>query len=307
MKLLKSLILSLIAIIILNLSFVFCEDGVNMIPSGDVVVLSFELKHPYVQQKLSDKGTTTLQLEDVILSIKSDKVNARTLKQIYKLMKLPEGNLQVEFIHEGKIKVKDITTDELRMYKFEDTIYGIGTITGIDKNGKFIGVAHSIELNKSNINMKKGSIHEVSYIQEIKSQNGKVGNLVTSLTGKVKGKIISTNEYGIKGKYNKFYYNKEKALKVGNPQEGKAYIYCKTPVSNKLRLHQIEIIKVGKNESEIVIKDKDLIKYRGGGVRGMSGSPIIQDGKLIGGFCSVLRKEPTKGFITNIDKMLTNN
>ena len=65
--------------------------------------------------------------------------------------------------------------------------------------------------------------------------------------------------------------------------------------------------KVGKNESEIVIKDKDLIKYRGGGVRGMSGSPIIQGDKLVGGFCSVFRKEPTKGYITNIYNMLSEN
>lgn len=306
MKLFKSLILSFIIGIMLSTSLVFCEDNTNLVPSGEVVGLSFELKHPYVQQKLSDK-VGSLQLEDIVLSVKSKNKNAKNLKQIYNIMKLPNEKIQVEFLHEGKIKVENITTEELRMYKFDDTIYGIGTITGVDKKGNFIGVAHSIELNKSNIDIKKGYIHEVAYIQEVKSHKGKVGNLVTSLTGNVIGKITDTNEYGIKGKYNKFHYDKKSALKIANPQKGKAYILCKAPVTNQLKLHPIEIKKVGKNESEIVIKDKDLIKYRGGGVRGMSGSPIIQGDKLVGGFCSVFRKEPTKGYITNIYNMLSEN
>ena len=306
MKLFKSFILSFIVVIMCYSCLVFCDEPPNLTPSGEVVGISFELKHPYVQQKLS-ADARTLQVEDIILSIKYDNKKATNIEQIYDIMKLPNETITVEFIHEGKVKVKNITTEELRMYKFEDTMYGIGTITAIDKKGKFVGVAHSIELNKSDIEIKKGYIHEVSYIQEIKSNKGKVGNLVTSLTGKVVGKITDINDYGIKGKYNKFNYKKKECIKVENPQKGTAYILCKAPVTNELKFHEIEIKNIGKNESEILILDKELIKYRGGGVRGMSGSPIIQDNKLVGGFCSVFKKEPTKGYITNISKMLTGN
>ena len=75
------------------------------------------------------------------------------------------------------------------------------------------------------------------------------------------------------------------------------YIYCKTPVTNELKLHEIEITKVGKESSQIKIVDENLIKYRGGAVVGMSGSPIIQDNKIVGGLRSIVIKNPTRGYI----------
>ena len=69
MRLVKSLILSFIAIIICSSYLVFCEDFPDLTPSGDVVGISFKLKYPYVQQKLNTNAKT-LQIEDIILSIK---------------------------------------------------------------------------------------------------------------------------------------------------------------------------------------------------------------------------------------------
>ena len=102
-------------------------------------------------------------------------------------------------------------------------------------------------------------------------------------------------EYGVKGKYDNFKYSKKKSLEIAEPKKGKAYIYCKTPVTNELKLHEIEITKVGKESSQIKIVDENLIKYRGGAVVGMSGSPIIQDNKIVGGLRSIVIKNPTRG------------
>ena len=94
------------------------------------------------------------------------------------------------------------------------------------------------------------------------------------------------------------------SIKVENPKKGRAYILCKAPVTNELKFHEIEIKNIGKNESEIVIIDKELIKYRGGGVRGMSGSPIVQNGKLIGAITHVVINEVTTGYGIFIDWMI---
>ena len=67
-----------------------------------------------------------------------------------------------------------------------------------------------------------------------------------------------------------------------------------------------KITKVYDDVSNIEVLDKDLINFRGGLVQGMSGSPIIQDNKIVGGLRAIKISNPKMGYISNIDKMLNN-
>lgn len=310
MKLFKSLILTL-TILVFTTSLIFCQDSVKqetikLIPSGEVVGLNIELNNPYVYQILSEDAKD-LEYGDIILSVKYNLKKVKSVDKINEIMKLKNKDIIVQFSREGKNYTKKITSDQLRMYILKENISGIGTITAINKKGEFIGISHSIKMANRVVEFDECEIFETSYVQEIKSYKNRIGSLIANITDKQIGKVYSMGEYGVKGKYDNFKYSNKKSLEISKPRKGKAYIYCKTPITNELKLHEIEITKVGKKYSQIKIIDENLIKYRGGAVVGMSGSPIIQDNKIVGGLRSIVVKNPTKGYIANIHSMLYDN
>ena len=305
MKLFKSLILTLV---IFTTSQIFCQDTVKqetikLVPSGEVVGLNIELKQPYVYQRLSE-DEKDLEYGDIILSVKYKLKKAKSIDKINEIMKLKNQEIIVELSREGKNYTQKMTTDQLRMYVLKESVSGIGTITATNESGEFVGISHSIKMANRAIEFNKCEVFETSYVQEIKSYKDRVGSLIANITDKKIGSVYSMGEYGVKGKYDNFKYSKKKSLEIAEPKKGKAYIYCKTPVTNELKLHEIEITKVGKESSQIKIVDENLIKYRGGAVVGMSGSPIIQDNKIVGGLRSIVIKNPTRGYIANIHSML---
>ena len=285
MKLFKSLILTLVITLIFTTSQIFCQDTVKqetikLVPSGEVVGLNIELKQPYVYQRLSE-DEKDLEYGDIILSVKYKLKKAKSIDKINEIMKLKNQEIIVELSREGKNYTQKMTTDQLRMYVLKESVSGIGTITATNESGEFVGISHSIKMANRAIEFNKCEVFETSYVQEIKSYKDRVGSLIANITDKKIG-----------------------SLEIAEPKKGKAYIYCKTPVTNELKLHEIEITKVGKESSQIKIVDENLIKYRGGAVVGMSGSPIIQDNKIVGGLRSIVIKNPTRGYIANIHSML---
>ena len=101
-----------------------------------------------------------------------------------------------------------------------------------------------------------------------------------------------------------------KAYEVGRKQEieaGKAYLYAN--LEGRARMYEIEIedIKINARDNksmEIRVTDKKLLKLTGGIVQGMSGSPIIQNGMLIGAVTHVFVNSPTKGYGTLAENMI---
>ncbi len=306
MKLFKSLFLTLIITLVFTTSSIFCEETVKLVPSGEVVGLNIVLKHPYVYQILNE-DSKELEYGDKILSVKYKLKKAKSIDKINEIMKLKNENIIVEVSRNGQTYVQDMTTDQLRMYTLKNTISGIGTITATNEKGEFVAISHSIKMLNRAVEFEKCDVYETSYIQEIKSYKDRIGCLIADTTNQKLGTVVAMGKYGVKGKYNDFKFSNKKALETAMPKEGKAYIYCKTPVTNELKLHEIEITNVGKDSSQIKIIDENLLKYRGGAVVGMSGSPIIQDNKIVGGLRSIVIKNPTKGYIANINSMLYDN
>lgn len=282
----------------------FCNDEIKLVPVGRVVYINSYLKHPIVEDVLS-KYAKTLKKEDVVLSITCEsKGKATSLDEMHDLMKFEKERLKVEFIRNGKNKNAYMSSDELRLYKLDCFAGSIGTITAINENGEFIGLSHELDCVKNNLGFKKIKIYETDFVQQKKSDKDDVGFLVANINGKLLGDITRVNKFGVKGHYTNFKYNPNEALSIAKPKVGRAYILCSDSITNELKLHEIEITAVDNDLSSIKVLDDSLIKFRGGIVKGMSGSPVIQDNKIVGGVRSTKISNTKEGHISNIDNML---
>lgn len=304
MRYIKKLSFVFILSIVLSTSLAFCNDEIKLVPVGKVVYIHCYLKFPIVETVLSEHAKS-LKKEDVILSITcKSKGKVTTLEDIQNIMKSEKEKIKVEFIRKEKNKSIYMTSDELRLYKLGCVSNSIGTVTAINENGEFIGLAHELSCVKNNLGFKKINIYETDFIQQRKSNKDDVGFLVTNTSGKLLGTITSIDKFGVKGNFANFKYNSNEALSIAKPKVGRAYILCSDSITNELKLHEIQITDVNNDLSEIKILDDSLIKFRGGIVKGMSGSPIIQDNKIVGGVRSTKTSNPKEGHISNIDNML---
>lgn len=199
-----------------------------------------------------------------------------------------------------------------------DSAAGVGTMTFYDKKtNKFGALGHPITDGDTNeiFRSRKGDLYEASIISLRKGEKGNPGELKGIFMDEDKpvGEIEKNTECGIFG--NGKMKDKEsisKPMKVGFREEvkvGKAKIIT-TISGNEPKEYEIEIMKKldqdtpGPKSMIIKVTDEELLKQTGGIIQGMSGSPIIQDGKLIGAVTHVLINKPDTGYGIYIDWML---
>ena len=195
----------------------------------------------------------------------------------------------------------------------KDSVTGIGTLTFIDPNtNKYGALGHAITDNKTNIkfDIKEGKIFKSEVVSIDKSRDGEPGEKNAKFYfDTVYGNIIQNEETGIYGDYNADYNSKDVLLvgEIKDIKEGKAVIRT-TLENNKVEDFNIEILSVDKNSDTknilFKITDERLLKETGGIVKGMSGSPIIQDEKIIGAVTHTVISDNSKGYGISIIKML---
>lgn len=282
-------------------------EDIKLYPSGEIVYVQGIFTNNMVVEVL-DKASK-LKKNDVILSVISrdgKEINCNNEEEMINLFKREKEPIKVIYKRDGEIKKENMTSDDLREVLITNGSGYFGTITAIDQDGNFVGLAHNVSLNpKNDLQFKSSRVYRTSYVKTKKGRILRPGNIVTSPVNEKIGDIYSYGPYGVKGQLDKNYSLENlKPMSIAIPKEGKAYIYCKSPITNELQMHEIEILEVEERISKIKVLDNDLIQYRGGIVRGMSGSPVIQDGKIIGGVRSVSRLNNKIGHISNIDWML---
>ena len=191
----------------------------------------------------------------------------------------------------------------------QDQIEGIGTMTYTD-NGNFYALGHTIkDMNGVNVIASSGNIYNAYINGYVRGQKGRAGELNGSFSTIESsfGNISSNNSYGLYGQLNEQVDTQ--SIELGSKadvQPGSAYIYStidgKTP-----QKYEIQIIKANNQtspaEKSMVLRivDERLLNTTGGIVQGMSGSPIIQNDKLIGAVTHVFTSDPTKGYGVYID------
>lgn len=194
----------------------------------------------------------------------------------------------------------------------KDKINGLGTLSFILEDRKFGGLGHEIMESSTaeKFEIKDGEIYDASVDGIIKSYNGSAGEKNATIDrSEVTGIITNNENTGIYGNYNGDISNRE-YLDIGNIEEirvGDAYI--RTVVDNtNIKDYHINILKIDKNDSTknilFEIVDSELLNRTGGVIQGMSGSPIIQDNKMIGVVNYVLVNDPSKGFGIFLTTML---
>ncbi len=201
-----------------------------------------------------------------------------------------------------------------------DSTAGIGTLTFYDeKTGRFGALGHGITDIDTGMLMsvKSGEILESDILGVKMSKSGVPGELKGIFTEGTKlGTILSNTEIGIYGKLeqNAMQRIKGRTYPVGvraNIKEGPATILSNID-GRKIEEYDILIQRVSRqnlNGSKgmiIKITDERLLNTTGGIVQGMSGSPIIQDGKIVGAVTHVLVNDPTRGYGIFVEAMLRN-
>ena len=193
---------------------------------------------------------------------------------------------------------------------------GIGTITYITSNGKFGALGHGITDVDTGllIQIESGKLFDAEVLSVIKGKNGIPGELIGIIRQSGISQIGEIDENCSKGIYGQMklgMIDSSKAVPVALKQDiklGPATIYCQ--VDSEVREYEIEIerIELGRTNDNkglvIKITDEALLKKTGGIVQGMSGSPILQNGKLVGAVTHVLVNDPTRGYGIFIENML---
>jgi len=195
-----------------------------------------------------------------------------------------------------------------------DSMAGIGTMTYYDPaTGQFGALGHGITDVDTAVLMpfSNGSILP-STVKAVKpGEAGAAGELKGNfdLTRDLGALYANTNS-GVFGTLEQVptALEKEEALPVGSAQEGTAMIRANVQ-GDAVQEYEIKILKVVKNAEDsrdmvICVKDPELIAVTGGIVQGMSGSPIIQNGRIVGAVTHVLVNDPTKGYGISIETML---
>ncbi len=197
-----------------------------------------------------------------------------------------------------------------------DTTAGIGTVTFVCKDsGVFAGLGHGIcdaetgELLK----MDRGIVLDVRISGITKGISGTPGELKGYFTSDKSGVLIGNTLCGVFGAFSELpaELKNNPILEIADRSEvvtGEATIMC-TVDDGGAREYEIEIEEINRDSLDkrsflIEITDAELLEKTGGIVQGMSGSPIIQNGKLIGAVTHVLVNDPTRGYGIFIENML---
>lgn len=284
--------------------------------SNGVIISDFSIE--YGSSPAKDAG---LKIGDIIISVNNQKITDKSsFVEVIDNIQKPEITVCVLRNNEKiSYKVKPIYDSKTDSYilgiKAKDTIAGIGTITYIDpQTGDYGALGHGIYDNNSSVEMySKGRLIESEVTDIEKGKKGDPGELIGSFDlNENIGSVDSNTNSGIFGNItNVKDLCAENALEIGSSDsviEGNAYILSNIE-GDKVEKYDIKIVKINDSKDNmrqmlIEVTDDKLLSKTGGIVQGMSGSPVIQNGKLVGAVTHVLINDPTRGYGIFIENML---
>ena len=290
-------------------------EGVMIIDTGEI---------------LSEEGTKEEPARDMVKPgdyiVTFNQQEVRNKKDLIEdLTELKEQNVVLGVMRDGQnipvslTPVKD-TEGKYRLGIWvRDDTQGIGTLTYVDKNGRFGALGHGISDvdTGSLLKVGQGRLYqaEILGIQKGTSGNpGELAGLIRYEPGKVIGSVSQNSEKGIYGIYSgsTSAVNLQK-MEIAYKQEletGPASVLC--CVDGEVKEYEAEITKIDMNHEDsnksfvIHITDPDLLDLTGGIVQGMSGSPVIQNGKFVGAVTHVFVQDATTGYGIFAETMVEN-
>ena len=275
----------------------------------------------------SNDSAKDIKEGDIIIKIENQPVNGA--EQILNIINREEyrgKDINLTLLRNGKEILTKITPifDNLKnIYKLgiwiRDNAAGVGTLTYIRKdNHRFGALGHPVcDIDTGSLlPVEAGNIFKcniVGYKRGVKGNPGELKGMFLR-SGRLLGDLNINNKFGVYGTFNKDMIDAydDEIVEVASPSEvksGKAVIRC-TIDGTVPKEYEIEIVKTyfqteKDNKSMFIrVTDKELIEKTGGIVQGMSGSPILQNGKLVGAITHVFVSDPTKGYGVYADYMI---
>ncbi|MCM1126585.1 MAG: SpoIVB peptidase [Lachnospiraceae bacterium] len=268
-------------------------------------------------------GKYVFQTGDYILEINDQEINEK--KELVEMIDHCEGQELYFTLQRGESILKIKARPEQNKsgeYKMgiwvRDNAQGVGTMTYIDENGCFGALGHGInDIDTGTLmSLAKGTLYHTEIIGITRGSTGAPGELTGFIEYDDKNIMGSITDNTAKGIFGICTPETEQSavydyLPLGLKQEikkGEAQIICS--LGGEAEIYDVEIVDINLENDNvnrgIVVKitDPELLAVTGGIVQGMSGSPIIQDGKLIGAVTHVLVQDPTKGYGIFIEEML---
>ena len=314
----KKLVIT-VAILSLILLYPLGAEGAQLIPGGQLIGLSLASDSVTIaafDQPDSPAKAAGLQVGDVLTHLDHTKVTCAA--DVRSLLTRSSGTVTITFSRKGKameLQVQPTITQEgprLGIYLKQATT-GVGTVTYYDpESGDFGALGHCV--NDSSGKLLKspgGTAYDASVLTVRKGKSGKPGQLMGAMqTQKVLGTLEKNTQQGVFGNIDHPLAGTPlETAEPGQVHTGSATI--RSTVDNEgIQEYSVKILKIypqsrsGGRNMLIKVTDQRLLETTGGIVQGMSGSPIIQDGKLIGAVTHVLVNDPTTGYGIFIENML---
>ena len=221
-------------------------------------------------------------------------------------------------IEEQIIPVKNVAGEYKIGIWVKDDTQGVGTVTYVCEDGTFAALGHGIsDIDTEKIvDISSGELITANILSIKKGVKGPPGEIRGTIeNGYNIGTISKNTNLGVYGTVtNKNYldtsgYGEMEVATRSEIQDGKAQIVCQLDNSGK-KTYEIEIEKIylannTDNKSMLIkVTDKELLEKTGGIIQGMSGAPVIQNGKFIGAVTNVLVNDPTQGYAIFADMMI---
>ncbi|MDD7740594.1 MAG: SpoIVB peptidase [Fusicatenibacter sp.] len=289
-------------------------DGIMVIDTAEISTSDGLKENP---------AENIVQPGDYLKSVNGKKLQSK--RELSELVKESDGSPMELLLErngeEIKVKVKPMKASDGE-YKLgiwvRDNIQGIGTLTYVEQDGRFGALGHGVsDMDTGEIlHLGEGELYLAEILQIAKGQEGLPGELQGVIHYEEKnriGVITGNSGLGISGRIDLEAMDMLpfETMEIGYKQElekGPAQIMvC---VDGEVRSYDAQITEIHMNAHDtnkgftLQVTDPELIQRTGGIVQGMSGSPIIQDGKLVGAVTHVLVNDPTRGYGIFIENML---
>lgn len=304
-------------------------EHLSLCPGGDVFGIRVSLGGAMVTSftRISTDGNERSPAEeagllcgDLITAVDGVRINEAT--ELSRAISASEGRrLTLSVLRNGRsltLSLLPAFSDAAGAYRagilVKDSASGIGTVTFIDpETGAFGGLGHGIYDGESGvlIPIQRGAVTDVTLSGVIPGVSGDPGELRGHLGNEKRGTLLSNTDCGVFGVMSSTDGLGE-PIPIGlssSVHVGKAEVLC-TLEDGVCRRYAIEITGIRDERSAtksftVRVTDPHLLEATGGIVQGMSGSPIIQDGHLIGAVTHVMVNDPTAGYGIFIENMLS--